>query len=207
MAQRAYGPREILKKTYKTLPWTGVWTECFGTPTMNELWFISGASSSGKSSFVMQLSRELCNYGTVLYLSYEEGVSQSFRTRIDRFKMSEVQGRFRVVTSDTYEEVIDRLKRPRSPHFVIIDSYQVSGWTYPQMSELIAAFPRKSFIIISQEDKGRPMGKPAVKLKYDAGIKIRVIGYQAVCQGRFIPEPGTAFDVWDSGVLKTTNNI
>jgi hypothetical protein len=68
-------------------------------------------------------------------------------------------------------------------------------------------FPRKSFLFISQEDKGRPMGKPAVRLKYMAGVKVRVIGYQAICQGRFIPEPGVCFKVWESGILKTTNNI
>lgn len=207
MTKRAYSPSDILKKTYRTLPWEGEWKEAFGEPTTNEIWFISGNSASGKSSFVMQLARELCKYGTVLYESYEEGVSQSFQTRIKRFKMNEVQGRFRVATSDTYEDVVERLRRPRSPNFVIIDSFQYSEWSYQQAEDLIEMFPRKSFIFISQEDKGRPMGKPAVRLKYAAGVKVRVVGYQAMCQGRFIPEPGIVFNVWDSGILKTTNNI
>jgi predicted ATP-dependent serine protease len=207
MAKRAYSPREILKKSYRTLPWTGDWAKAFGTPTTNETWFISGASASGKSSFVMQLARELCKYGTVLYLSYEEGISQSFQTRIERFKMSEVQGKFRVATSDTYEDVIERLKRPKSPNFVIIDSFQYAEWTYPQAEALTEMFARKSFIFISQENKGQPLGKPAVRLKYMAGVKVRVVGYQAVCQGRFIPEPGVSFKVWEEGLIKMTNKI
>ena len=93
MAKRAYSPKEVLAKTYKTLPWGERWSRPFGFPTTNEAWFISGASASGKSSFVMQLSKELCNYGMVLYCSFEEGVWQSFKERIGLFKMGEGQGR------------------------------------------------------------------------------------------------------------------
>jgi hypothetical protein len=207
MAKRAFSPKEVLLKTYKTIPWDGEWVKCFGTPTTNETWFISGASASGKSSFVMQLARELCNYGVVLYVSYEEGVSQTFQTRIERFHMSEKQGKFRVVVDDTYDDLIARLKRPKGPHFVIIDSFQYAEWTYQQTKELTEMFPRKSFIFISQEHKGSPMGKAAVRLKYMAGVKVRVIGYEALCQGRFIPEPGVKFKVWNEGIMKTTNNI
>ncbi|MEI3469559.1 MAG: hypothetical protein V8Q76_13150 [Bacteroides intestinalis] len=81
MAKRAYSPKEIAAKTYKCLPWNHRWSQPFGAPTMNETWFISGASASGKSSFVMQLAKELCTC-TAFYLSFEEGVSQSFKERI-----------------------------------------------------------------------------------------------------------------------------
>ena len=84
--KRAYSPKEIAKKTYKTLPWGGKWEEAFGLPEENSTWFISGASASGKSSFVMQLAYELTHYGQVLYLSYEEGLNQSFQERMLRFE-------------------------------------------------------------------------------------------------------------------------
>lgn len=95
MAKRAYSPKEIAGKTYKTLPWSGRWAECFGLPEENSTWFISGASAAGKSSFVMQLARELTHYGQVLYASYEEGISQSFQDRIKLFEMDKRQGWFR----------------------------------------------------------------------------------------------------------------
>ena len=103
--KRAYSPKEIAKKTYKTLPWGGRWEESFGLPEENSTWFISGASASGKSSFVMQLAYELTHYGQVLYLSYEEGVSQSFQERMLRFELDKRQGWFRVVTQDTIEDL------------------------------------------------------------------------------------------------------
>ena len=158
----------------------------FGFPAENASWFISGASASGKSSFVMQLGKELCKYGTVLYMSYEEKINQSFQRRMGYLKMNEVQGKFRVVTEGSLEEVIARLKKPKSPKFIIIDSFQVAGWDYPQAVELMETFPKKCFIWISQEKKSQPMGGGALRLRYISDMKIRVVGYKAYCQGRSI---------------------
>ena len=151
--KRAYSPKEIAAKKWVTLPWDEKWSKPFGFPAENASWFISGASASGKSSFVMQLGKELCNYGTVLYMSYEEKINQSFQRRMGYLKMNEVQGKFRVVTEGSLEEVIARLKKPKSPKFIIIDSFQVAGWDYPQAVELMETFPKKCFIWISQEKK------------------------------------------------------
>ena len=178
--KRAYSPKEIAKKTYKTLPWGGRWEESFGLPEENSTWFISGASASGKSSFVMQLAYELTHYGQVLYLSYEEGLNQSFQERMLRFDLDKN---------------------------IIVDSFQDAGWEWPETKALLEAFPKKSFIFISQEAKGQPLGKPAVRLRYRAGVKVRVVGFRAYCQGRFNPDAGNSFIVWEEGVLRTTNNV
>ncbi|MEZ3524778.1 AAA family ATPase [Bacteroidales bacterium] len=207
MAKRAYSPKEVLAKKYKTLPWGPKWNIPFGEVPVNETWFISGASASGKSSFVMQLAKELCNYGTVLYLSYEEGVSRSFQERLRRERMNEVQGRFRTVVGDSYADLVERLRRPKSAKFVIIDSFQDSKLTFEEVEELIARFHRKSFIFISQEYKGQPMGKPAGRLRYKAGLKVRVSGYKAFCQGRFTGNPDSYYVVWEEGILRTSNNL
>ena len=207
MGKRAYSPKEVMAKKYKTLPWSGKWSEAFGHPAMNETWFISGQSASGKSSFVMQLAKELCKYGMTLYLSKEEGVSQSIKSRMELFRMNEVQGRFRIVTDDSYEELTERLAKPKSAHFVIVDSFQVANWTYEQAKRLRERFPAKSFIFISQEHKGQPMGKAAVRLRYIAGVKVRVTGYKAYCQGRFTEDPGSYYPVWEEGILRITNNL
>ena len=205
--KRSYTPRDIAAKRWVTLPWGEKWSKPFGEPADNASWFISGASASGKSSFVMQLGKELCKYGLVLYLSYEEGVNQSFQRRMDYLKMDEVQGRFRVVTDDTYEELMTRLRKPKSPKFVIVDSFQVSEWTYAQALELIRRFRRKCFIFISQEKKSAPMGSDAIRLRYICDMKVRVMGYKAYCQGRAIGEAGSYYVVWKEGLIQTNNNI
>jgi len=205
--KRAYSPKEIALRTYKTLPWGGVWEAAFGFPEECSTWFISGASASGKSSFVMQLAYELTNYGQVLYMSYEMGVSQSFQEQMLRFELDKKQGWFRVATNDTVEELRERLKRRGSAKFIIVDSIQHAGWEWPETKALVEAFPKKCFIFISQERKSQPLGNTAVRVKYMADVKVRVVGFRAYCQGRFNPDIGNCYTVWEEGVLRTTNNL
>ena len=205
--KRAYSPKEVQAMKIPSFPFEGAWEAAFGHPDRSGTWIIWGESGNGKSSFVMHLGKELCKYGLVLYLSYEEGVNQSFQRRMDYLKMDEVQGRFRVVTDDTYEELVARLRKPKSPKFVIVDSFQVSEWTYAQALELIRRFRRKCFIFISQEKKSAPMGSDAIRLRYICDMKVRVMGYKAYCQGRAIGEAGSYYVVWKEGLIQTNNNI
>lgn len=205
--KRAYSPKEIVRKSYKTLPWGGRWADAFGNPEENSVWFISGASASGKSSFVMQLAYELTHYGHVLYMSYEEGVNQSFQERLMRFELDKRQGWFRVATNDTLDDLRSRLARRHSAKFIIVDSYQDSCWEWPETKALLESFPKKCFIFISQEAKGQPLGKAAVRLRYKAGVKVRVVGFRAYCQGRFNPDAGNSFVVWEEGVIRTNNHL
>ena len=207
MAKRAYSPKEIAAIHIKELPLQGKWEAAFGCPGLYETWFIAGASASGKSSFVMQFAKMLCGIGSVLYLALEEGVGLSFQQRLKRFKMDEVQGRFRVVVDDSIEALKERLKRPKSPSFVIVDSFQYACWDYASTKELIEEFPRKSFIFISQEYKGQPMGKAAVRLRYLSGVKIRTIGYRAYCEGRFVGEAASYYTIWEDGAIRVWNNL
>lgn len=207
MSKKTYSPREIIMKKRNPLPWGGVWESAFGHPEMTDTWFILGASASGKSSFVMQLARELCNYGKVHYVSREEGLGQSFAERLERFGMEDLWQRFTVSPTETYEELHARLSKQRSAKFIIIDSFQYTGWTYAQAIELIERFPQKCFIFISQEDKGQPIGKAAVRLKFAAGVKVKVSGFKAYCQGRYTGEAGSFYPVWEEGINRIENGI
>mgnify|MGYP000320329112 CR=1 FL=1 len=48
----------------ETLKLTGAWAEAFGEPERIGVWFIWGNSGNGKSSFVMQLCKELAKFDT-----------------------------------------------------------------------------------------------------------------------------------------------
>lgn len=211
MVKRAYSPREMLRMKSQPLQWDGEWQKVFGNPDINDTWFISGSSASGKSSFSMQLAKKLCEYGSVLYVSIEEGTSMSFCQRIRRFHMEEVQRKFRVTIDGDMESLKERLHKRKSAKFIILDSFQFLQnnyeWDYKQASQLVEEFPHKCFIFISQEYKSEPLGKAAGRLKYMAGVKVRVSGYEATCQGRFIGEAGAVFKVWQDGVIQTSNNL
>lgn len=205
---RAYNPREVSQKKYEVIKWNGQWRESFGRPAMNETWFISGASAQGKSSFVMQLAKKLCEYGKTLYVSAEEGIRQSFQRRLEMFEMNSVGRKLSIIEDPDINLLKERLSKPKSPRFIIIDSFQMANWTYQDAMELIETFNKKSFIFISQEYKSRPMGADAVRLRYAAGVKIRVSGFMALCSGREKETVGGGgFVVWDEGAIRYGNKI
>ena len=205
---RAYNPREVSQKKYEVIKWNGQWRESFGRPAMNETWFISGASAQGKSSFVMQLAKKLCEYGKTLYVSAEEGIRQSFQRRLEMFEMNSVGRKLSIIEDPDINLLKERLSKPKSPRFIIIDSFQMANWTYQDAMELIETFNKKSFIFISQEYKSRPMGADAVRLRYAAGLKIRVSGFMALCSGREKETAGGGgFVVWDEGAIRYGNKI
>ena len=205
---RAYNPREVSQKKYEVIKWNGQWRESFGRPATNETWFISGASAQGKSSFVMQLAKKFCEYGKTLYVSAEEGIRQSFQRRLEMFEMNSVGRKLSIIEDPDINLLKERLSKPKSPRFIIIDSFQMANWTYQDAMELIETFNKKSFIFISQEYKSRPMGADAVRLRYAAGVKIRVSGFMALCSGREKETAGGGgFVVWDEGAIRYGNKI
>lgn len=205
---RAYSPREVRAKKYKTLSWEGEWKEAFGCPATNEVWFISGASAQGKSSFVMQLAKKLCEEGRVLYISVEEGVRQSFQRRLKMFNMDEVNNRLLIIEDADIDHLHERLSKHKSPNFIILDSFQMANWTYEDAMDMVERYRQKSFIFISQEDKSRPLGRSAVRLRYAAGVKVRVSGFMALCSGREKETAGGGgFVVWDEGAIRYGNKM
>lgn len=200
---RAYSPKEIARLQIPELPLEGEWRAAFGRPSRYERWFIDGESTSGKSTFVMLLAKELCKFGKVDYISLEEGANLSFKRRTIRLQMDEVAGRFKAVTNITMEELAERLAKPKSANFIVIDSVQYTGMTFPKIKALLLdRFPRKSFIFVSQNYKGKPKGKLANDLKFDAGVKISTIGFRAYCHGRYVDGAGAYFTIWEEGAYK-----
>lgn len=201
---RAYSPTEIESLRIPELPFEGEWERAFGRPSRFERWFVCGESTSGKSSFVMMLSKKLCEFGKVDYVSLEEGANLSFKKRIGRLRMKEVAGRFKVVTSTTVAELAERLARPKSANFVVVDSVQyLDVQSFARLKKLLLdRFPRKSFVLVSQVYKGRPKGKMADDIRFDCGVKIYTRGYRAYCQGRYADDAAAYLTVWEEGACK-----
>lgn len=199
---RAYSASEVLAKKVPSIPFEGRWREAFGEPGRAGVWLIWGQSANGKSSFAMQLAKELCRYGKVAYNSLEESLSLSFQKNMERCCMYEESGRFLVLDREPIEELSKRLEKQRSPDFVIIDSLQYTGLNYNDYKRLKEAHPKKLFIFISHADGDKPKGATADKVQYDADMKILVQGYRAICKGRFIPEAGKHYSIWAEAEAK-----
>ncbi len=198
--ERAYSPMEIFKMQRPVLEFEGEWQEAFGQPDKTGTWIIWGNSGNGKSSFVMKLAKELCkHFNKVAYDSLEEGTSLSFQKNMQRAGMDEVNGKFIVLDCEPVADLIERLKKKKSPECVIIDSFQYSGLSYITYRELKEMFRNKLLIFISHADGKLPGGRPAKAVMYDAGVKIYVEGYRAYCKGRYIEKPNAFYTIWEEG--------
>ena len=101
--QRALSVSEILKMKKKLLKLTGKWFDAFGHTEFYGVWFIWGNSGNGKSTFVMQMCRELCKFGKVLYVSLEEGTSLTLQNTLRRESMIEANRRLKVIRGESME--------------------------------------------------------------------------------------------------------
>lgn len=189
-ARNARGVREVMSMKYETFPFENDWKDAFGTPERRGVWFIWGDSGNGKTTFAMQLAKELCKYGRVAYNSLEEGSSLTMRNTMMRCGMMEVNRRFILLDAEPMDQLNIRLNRRRSPDIVIIDSFQYTQLTYRQYIEFKEANRKKLLIFISHADGKQPNGRAAKSVMYDATLKIRVEGFRAFSKGRFIGPVG-----------------
>ncbi len=161
--------------------------ECFGDLVGNFIMIIWGMSGNGKSNFIMQIVKVLMMYGKVLYIGLEEGFEASMQMNVARHLNEDEHSGLIEFTdhSMTYEALITKLKRKRSPRFIVIDSLQYWNITYEMYKALKEMFPKKSFIFISHASGKLPDGKVADKIRYDAGIKVLVKDYVAHIISRY----------------------
>lgn len=193
-SRNAKGVRELLSMKFETLPFEGEWYDAFGTPERRGVWMIWGYTGSGKTSFVMKLCKELCRFGRVVYNSLEEGISLTMQNTVRRSGMQEANRRFLLV-SEPLEELSIRMKRQKSPDFVVIDSFQYTQMTYAQYIKFKEQHRNKLIIFISHASGKNPEGRSAKKVAYDASLKIYVEGMRAKSRGRFIGPKGY-YDIW-----------
>lgn len=187
--KRALSVRNILDKKYETFPFEGLWRDAFGCPETVGVWFVWGNSGNGKSSFVMQLCKELCRFGQVIYDSLEEGASLTMQQSLRRHGLSDVGGKMLVV-QEGMEELKARLRKRHAPDIIAVDSFQYTGMTYRDYIRLKEAFPTKLFIFISHASGNNPRGDAAKGVMYDATLKVWVEGGKAFSKGRFIGSTG-----------------
>ena len=171
------------------------WREAFGEPERNGVWFVWGRSGSGKTSFVLQLCKELCRFGKVAYDSLEEGASISMKNAFIRAGMQDVSRRLVLLDNEGMEELDKRLSRRKSPDTVVIDSYQYTGMSFEDYLAFKRRHRNKLIVIISQADGTRPKGRTAERVMFDASLKIWVEGYRAMSKGRFFGSKGY-YTIW-----------
>lgn len=174
----------MMRKNREVYAFEGALQEAFGQPEQNGVWFIWGRSGNGKTSFVLQLCKELTRYGKVAYDSLEEGDSLTMQNALMRVGMGDVGRRF-ILLNESLKELDTRLKRRRSPDIVVVDSFQYAHIDLKQYEEFIEQHKNKLIIFVSQADGLKPWGRTAQSAMYSASLKIWVEGYRAISKGRY----------------------
>ena len=195
---RALTVKEILNKKRQTFPFAGEWADAFGQPERTGVWFIWGRSGNGKTSFVLQLIRELCKWDRVAFDSMEEGDSLSMRDKLVRHGMADVGNRLHLLDAEPMSALSERLSKRKSYNIVVIDSFQYTQMTYKDYIQFKEQHKDKLFIFLSHAAGSLPRGSAAGGVMYDATLKIWVEGFKAFSKGRFIGPTGE-FTIWDEG--------
>lgn len=203
--KRALTIQNIIDKKYDKLELSGAWAEAFGQMESSGVWFVWGRSGNGKTRFVMQLCKELTKHGKGLYVSLEEGSGLTFANALRQTGMMEV-GRRMLVTEPEYgdadgliADLTARMRRQRSPKFIVIDSFQYTGLSFRQYMQLKHALRNKLLIFTSQADGNQPVGRTAKSVMFDADEKIWVEGHIAFSKGRYIGANGGSYVIWKEG--------
>ena len=197
--RRAISVDEIMSKKFKDIQFDGQWKSLLGIPELSGVWIIWGQSFNGKTSFCLQLAKELTKYASVLYNSLEEGARKSMKESLERNHMYEVKRRFHIV-QEPIETLKLRLRKRRSADVVFIDSLQYSDLTKADYKKLKEEFPNKLFIMVSHAEGKQPKGRFADFVRYDCDIKIFVEGYKATCMSRLASAGNTSeYIIWQKG--------
>ena len=200
--RRTISAVQALSVRNRTLDVAPDWQGCLGAQIARHgIVFIWGNSGNGKSSAVMAFAKMLASEGKTLYVSKEEGYSLSFQNTLRRFNMQECGAAFQVLDNESIDGLIERISRPKSPEFIIIDSVQAMGIGSKQFKQLREQFRNKLLVLVSQADGKRPAGRAAVNMMYDADLKLWVEGHTVFSKGRFMGDT-KEFITWEEGAQR-----
>ena len=192
--------RQVLSMKFDTIRLGGGWDGCVGEVEPAGVWFIWGNSGNGKTSAVVSLCKEFSAYGKVLYNSREEGYSLTMQNTLRRYGMGELGARFQLANL-TLKELDEKISRPRSARFIVLDSFQFMGINYREFRAFCEKHPNKLLVFVSRTRGRQPDGRSACSAMYDASCKIWVEGYKAFSKGRFIGDTGEV-TIWEEGARK-----
>lgn len=173
------------KMRFRTIALDDRWTAHLGAIEPSGTIMVWGDSGQGKTSYCLQLAKALTKAQLrTVYISMEEGYVGTLQTACRREGL--VGNKYFYVSAiRTLDEIEPLLVSQRAPRVVIIDSLQYSGMDYDDYKELTTKYPKQLFIIVSHADGREPRGAAAQSIKYNANVKVVVVGFQAFATSRY----------------------
>lgn len=196
---KAWSTTDLLSTKYNEVDWGGEWYDVFDNPEARGIWSVSGHSGNGKTSFLLQMGKELTNKGRVLYNSLEEGNSKTMQEAWKKQGMADCGRKIQLIR-ESIEELTVRLEKRQSPNIIIIDSFQYTDLNWKSFLKFKNKFNNKLFIFNQQMDGNKIMDKVGIRVNFDADLKIWVEGFKAFSKGRYIGKfAQDGYTIWDEG--------
>jgi hypothetical protein len=188
---------DFYKMNFDSVDISNEFRPLLGDVDLKGIWLIYGGSAHGKTSFSLQLIKELVRHGRVAYNPLEEGATKTFKKALIRNNMAGVTN-FIILRREPIDQLKIRLRKQRSPQIVFTDSIQYTGLRKADIIQLQNEFPNKLFVFISHADGKKPSGKVAQWLYYHSDITIRVDRFVAhPVKNRF--EGTESYVIWKDG--------
>jgi hypothetical protein len=194
---RAYSVSNVLSKKFNPLSFSGDWEATLGKPDKAFSAIIWGNTTNGKTEAAIKLAKYLTNFGKVAYDSLEQGLSATIQQALLRNHMDTLGNSFILLDREPFDDLIERMSKPKSPDFLFIDSVQYTRITkaqYYQLKELMLK-KGKGIIWISQAKGKLPKGSLADDIMFDVDLKLWVEGFKLFPDGR-LNGGGEPFVIW-----------
>jgi len=131
------------------------------------------------------LVKYLTDFKRAAYNSVEEGLSLTIKIAMARVNMLEVGNKLILLEKEEIDDLIERLKKHKSPDVVVIDSVQFMELKFSDYKRLKETFPHKLFIYVSHVEGKLPEGNTAKRIWRDANVTFRIEGFKAFTTSRY----------------------
>lgn len=200
--KKALNVANILNQKIERIPFEGEMYQAFKEPQNKGVWFVWGASASGKSTFLLQLAKEFAKTQDTFYNLLEEETDDSdFIERNEIVGTSDVKDHF-LASSYDYDQMCAYLDKRGSPDVVFIDSGIYFFKSFEQYLEFKRKYRKKIIVISGHAQGNNPRSELEKSIMFDAKQKVFVTGYLAACKGRTIGPNGGIYVIWKEGYEK-----
>jgi nucleoside-triphosphatase THEP1 len=182
--RKVYSADDVYRAKFKTVRLDDEWEAAIGSPHLAGSWFIYGQPKHGKTTFTLMMAKMLAQYARVLYNSVEEGFSLTMQNAFKRVGIMSVRRRV-LLSQMSFNDLVEYLKRHKSPNIVIVDSVQYMELKMAEYEQLKTEFPQKLFVYISHVKAGAPAGIVAEKIMRYSDVVFFVKGFRAFPSGRY----------------------
>jgi predicted ATP-dependent serine protease len=171
LGNKIISSQRLEQMVFKALNFQGKWREFIGQPSIEFFMVIHGRAGSGKSTFSVQFAYYLAeNFGSVLYISGEEGFSKTLKDKV--VSNEAISENLYFADLHNLEEILTNVPSNRF-NFIIVDSLNNLKIDVFGIRRMRETFKGSAMIAITQSTKDGKM-RGSNEVIHDCDIEVMV---------------------------------